>query len=69
MAKRDQLAAHLKELDDTNVSDAQITVTNELNDQIKRGDEVLASLKEAEKQLAIGAPAMITSSSAAAARR
>ena len=50
---RDKLAEHLKDIDDTNVTDTQITVTNELNEKIKRGDEVLTSLKEAEKQLAM----------------
>jgi HK97 family phage prohead protease len=52
---RDKLDAHLRDVDDTNVSDAQMTITNELNERIKRGDESLASLKEAERQLAMRA--------------
>jgi HK97 family phage prohead protease len=52
---REKLEAHLRDVDDTNVSDAQMAITNELNDQIKRGDESLASLVEAEKQLAMRA--------------
>jgi HK97 family phage prohead protease len=52
LAKRDKLAELLKEVDDTNPTEAQIAGINELNEQIKRGDETLASLKEAEKSLA-----------------
>ena len=55
VALRDKLAEHLKNVDDTNVSDAQLAVTNELNEQIKRGDESLASYKEAEKYLVMKA--------------
>lgn len=50
---RDKLGAHLAEVDDTNVTDAQIAVTRELNEQIKRGDESLQALQDAEKQLAM----------------
>ena len=49
---RDKLASHLAEVDDTDVTDAQIAVTRELNEQIKRGDQSLTALQDAEKQLA-----------------
>ena len=48
-----KLTAHLKDVDDTNVTEAQMAITTELTETIKRGDEQLASLKEAEKQLAL----------------
>ncbi|SIO49791.1 phage prohead protease, HK97 family/phage major capsid protein, HK97 family,TIGR01554 [Bradyrhizobium erythrophlei] len=55
VALRDKLAEHLKNVDDTNVSDAQLAITTELNEQIKRGDASLAALQDAEKQLAMRA--------------
>lgn len=53
VALRDKLAAHLKDVDDTNVTDAELEVTNELNAKIAQAEKALASLKEAEKRLAL----------------
>jgi len=56
-ADRDQLQAHLSRVDDSNVSDADLTVTNELNARIAQGERSLASLLESEARLATnGAP-------------
>jgi Phage capsid family len=52
---REKLTEHLKSVDDTAVTDAQMAVTKELNERIAKGDESLAALKEAEKQLAMRA--------------
>ena len=51
-ALRDKLEEHLKTVDDTNVSDAQLTVTHELNEKIAQEEKGLAALTEAEKHLA-----------------
>jgi HK97 family phage prohead protease len=51
-ALRDQLTAHLSEVDDSNVSDAQLEVTAELNAKIAQHEKGLAALKEAEQRLA-----------------
>lgn len=53
VALRDQLTEHLKTVDDSNVSDAQLEVTSELNGRIAQEERGLASLKEAERHLAV----------------
>lgn len=49
---RDKLTDHLKTVDDSNVSDAQVTVTTELNEKIAQAEKGLAALVEAEQRLA-----------------
>jgi len=51
-ALREKLEEHLKSVDDTNVSDAQLTITHELNEKIAQEEKGLAALTEAEKHLA-----------------
>ena len=48
---RDKLTEHLKSVDDSNVSDAEIDATNELNARIAQEEKGLASLKNSEKNL------------------
>lgn len=59
VALRDELSDHLAEVDDDNVSDSQLDRTKELNDQIKREQEHLAALVEAEKNT-MGTTALAT---------
>jgi hypothetical protein len=54
-AYRDKLTEHLKTVDDTNVSDAELEVTNELNAKIKQEQKNLVSLKESEGTLLLKA--------------
>jgi HK97 family phage prohead protease len=49
---RDQLQEHLKKVNDENVSDADLTVTQELNSKIAQNVKGLAALQDAEQQLA-----------------
>jgi HK97 family phage major capsid protein len=49
---RDKLAEHLKKLDDSNVSDADLELTNDLNAKIAQLEKHHGSLVEAEKRLA-----------------
>jgi HK97 family phage prohead protease/HK97 family phage major capsid protein len=49
---RDQLTAHLANVNDENVSDADMEITNQLNAKIAQREKGLASLKEAERRLA-----------------
>lgn len=50
---RDQLTEHLKSVDDSNVSDAQLEITSELNRKIAQAQKSLDSLKEAERALGV----------------
>ncbi len=52
VALRDQLTEHLKTVDDSNVSDAQLTVTTEINGKIAQEEKGLAALRDAERHLA-----------------
>ena len=54
---RDKLTDHLADVDDSNVSDAQLQVTTDLNDQIQREQKQLQALVEAEKNV-MGATAV-----------
>jgi HK97 family phage prohead protease/HK97 family phage major capsid protein len=49
---RDQLVEHLKSVDDSNVTDEQLEVTQELNSKIAQEEKGLAALQEAERHLA-----------------
>lgn len=51
VALRDQLAAHFEGVDDTNVSDEQLTVAGDLNQRIAQEERGLAVLRDAEKHL------------------
>ena len=51
VALRDKLTEHLKAVDDSNVSDAELDVTNELNAKIKQEEKSLVTLKDSEKSL------------------
>jgi len=55
VALRDKLTDHLKNIDDSDVSDAELEVTNELNARIKQEEKGLASLKDSEKNLLLSA--------------
>jgi HK97 family phage prohead protease len=50
-ALRDELNDHLADVDDSNVSDAQMEKTNDLNERIMREQKHHAALTEAEKHL------------------
>ncbi len=52
VALRDQLKDHLDNLDDENVSDVDLVLTQELNKRITDQDAVLKSLEESETKLA-----------------
>ena len=52
---RDKLTDHLKSVDDSNVSDAELDVTNELNAKIRQEEKALVSLKDSEKSLLLQA--------------
>lgn len=54
---RDKLTDHLAEVDDSNVSDAQLELTTDLNDQIQREQKQLSALMQAEKNV-MGATAL-----------
>lgn len=49
---RDKLTEHLKSVDDSNVTDDQLEITQELNAKIAQEEKGLAALKEAERNLA-----------------
>jgi HK97 family phage prohead protease len=51
VALRDKLTEHLKSVDDSNVSDAELEVTSDLNAKIAQEEKGLGALKEAEKRL------------------
>lgn len=51
VALRDKLTEHLKTVDDSNVSDAELEATSDLNAKIAQEEKGLAALKEAEKRL------------------
>jgi HK97 family phage prohead protease/HK97 family phage major capsid protein len=51
-ALRDQLMEHLKTVDDSNVSDAQLEITQEFNTKIAQEEKGRAALIEAEKHVA-----------------
>jgi HK97 family phage prohead protease len=53
VSMQDKLDEHLKDIDDANVSDAQLATTNDLNAKIERGEASLASLMDAEKRRAM----------------
>jgi HK97 family phage prohead protease len=50
-ALRDQLADHYDKLDDSNVSDTQLGVSDEINQKIRQEERALASLRESERNL------------------
>jgi HK97 family phage prohead protease/HK97 family phage major capsid protein len=52
LADKDKLTEHLKGLDDSNVSDSEMEITNALSAQLTQKEKQLVSLKEAEKHLA-----------------
>jgi HK97 family phage prohead protease/HK97 family phage major capsid protein len=52
VAKRDALAAHLESMDDSNVTDADLDVTQNLNGEIAQLEKHHSSLVESEKHLA-----------------
>jgi len=52
VALRDQLTKHLEDVDDSNVSDEQLEVTQELNTKIAQEEKGLSALQEAERHLA-----------------
>ena len=52
VALRDQLGKHLEDVDDSNVSDEQLEVTQELNSKIAQEEKGLSALQEAEQHLA-----------------
>jgi HK97 family phage major capsid protein/HK97 family phage prohead protease len=70
LAARDELNAHLDGLDDSNVTDEQLSRTKALNETIEAKANVLAVLKDAESNLAATAslPAVISRETATAAR-
>lgn len=51
VALRDQLAAHWEKTDETNVSDEQLKIANDLNEKIEREEKTLEALRGAEKTL------------------
>ena len=50
-ALRDQIKAHYEKVDDTNVSDEQLQIADDLNDRIRQEERGLNSLRDAEKNL------------------
>jgi HK97 family phage prohead protease len=54
VAKRDALTAHLEKMDDTNVSDTDLELTQTFNADITRLEKLRAGLIESEKSLAAG---------------
>lgn len=67
-ALRDELTDHLSNVDDNNVSDAQLEKTNDLNQRIGEQQKHLAALVEAEKNLAESAERRDNRALAVAAR-
>jgi HK97 family phage major capsid protein/HK97 family phage prohead protease len=53
VALRDKLTDHLTNVDDSNVSDADLETTSELNAKIAQEEKGLAALQEANKRLAL----------------
>jgi HK97 family phage prohead protease/HK97 family phage major capsid protein len=51
VALRDQLTEHLKAVDDSNVTDAQLAITNDINAKIAQEQKGLDGLKDAERAL------------------
>jgi HK97 family phage prohead protease/HK97 family phage major capsid protein len=64
VALRDKLTEHLKAVDDSNVSDAELDVTNELNAKIRQEEKSLLALKDSEKNLLLAADDTNTHSNA-----
>lgn len=52
VALKDQLTEHMKTVDDTNVSDAQVEVTHELTAKLAQEEKGLSALRDAERHLA-----------------
>jgi len=52
VALRDKLTEHYKTVDDSNITDAQLEISNELNAKIAQEEKGLAALREAERHLA-----------------
>ena len=52
VALRDQLTKHLEDVDDSNVTDEQLEVTQELNTKIAQEEKGLSALQDAERHLA-----------------
>jgi HK97 family phage major capsid protein/HK97 family phage prohead protease len=50
---RDGLTDHLKNVDDSNVSDTQLEITNGFNSKIAQEEKSLVTLREAERHLAV----------------
>jgi len=50
-ALRDQLQDHYDKLDDSNVSDTQLGISDEINQKIRQEERALASLRESERNL------------------
>jgi len=48
---RDRLTEHLATVDDSNVTDEQMTITKELNERIASADQLVISLKDSERSL------------------
>src|SRR4051812_24846991 len=67
---RDKLTEHLKAVDDSNVSDGELEITQDFNAKIEQEEKGLAALKDSEKRLALTAVnnGGDTNGSAAAAR-
>ena len=51
VALRDKLTEHLKAVDDSNVSDAELELTQDFNERITREEKSLSALKDSEKTL------------------
>jgi HK97 family phage prohead protease/HK97 family phage major capsid protein len=51
-ALREELATHFNSIDDSNVSDAQLEKSTELNGRIKQEERALGALRDAEENLA-----------------
>ena len=58
-AKKAELQNHLDSMDDTNVSEEQLTKTRDLNQDLKQKSDVVASLTDAEKALSSTATAVV----------
>ena len=52
VALKDQLRTHFEKIDDTNVTDAQLEATTELNGRIDQEERGLAALRDSERHLA-----------------
>ncbi len=51
VALRDQLTAHYDNVDDTNVTDEQLTVASDLNEKMAQEERGLSALRDAERHL------------------